>query len=357
MQKRPQFRKKPPADEGGAVAAAPSAPRPAAKKTVALSFDPDEEGPLLKIKKKKKRTHSALPALHDELPPAPASSAGTYSVNFLQQLRASQHTRTVEPETAALVGVDAVGGAGMPSADAIRLAREARERARRIAADEDEGAGYIPLDGADDGASEALVARMAQELRQPEEEQEEQSRGGGSGRLVREEQEGDDHGVDEMGGGDGGTGGGRSKAGRPRVTFGAAIGPSASGAAGVVPSSVWRGTDARHASTVVEVEHEEEERTSRAAARGAEVEAAASLASGSSDTLAAVAARLSAREFVSALDEKMAGQVGAIHTRAHTHARAHAHTHTHTHSHAHTHVYVRMYACMYIHTVLAQHTS
>jgi hypothetical protein len=314
MQKRQQFKKKPPAgDETGANGDNGGGALRSAPQKVALSFDPDEEGPTVKIKKKKKRSQVLLPASQGAISAVPSPLSGTYSVDFLQKLRASQHTRTVDPEADDMGRSHGAGDAdvaGVPSADAVRLAREARERARRIAAgDEDErgagaAAGYIPLTDAEDGASDMLVAKMAEELRPSEADEAERSRGGGSGRLVREEQEeeeeGEEPGLDDMGGARP-----RGRAGRPRVTFGAAIG--AAGAAGVVPSSVWRGTDARHASTVVEVEQEQEERR-----EGSGRVAAESAADGSSDSLAALSAQLSARDFVSALDEKLAGKIGSL---------------------------------------------
>lgn len=315
MQKH--FRKKPPAgDEAGANGDNGCIASRSAPQKMALSFDPDEEGPTVKIKKKKKRSHALPPASNGPLPVAPAPStgtSGTYSVDFLQKLRASQRMRTVEPEASAGdADISHSAGdrdvAGVPSADAVRLAREARERARRIAADDDDergagaAAGYIPLTDAEDGASDMLVARMAEELRPSEAEQAERSRGGGSGRLVREEQE-EELGLDEMGGA-------RGRAGRPRVTFGAALG-AGGGSAGVVPSSVWRGTDARHANTVVEVEMEQDERRRGSALRRG-AGAAESAADGSSDSLAALAAQLSATDFVNALDDKMAGQIGSL---------------------------------------------
>jgi hypothetical protein len=161
----------------------------------------------------------------------------------------------------------------------------------------------MPLIDAEDGASDVLVAKLADELRPCDVDEEERSRGHGSGRLVREEQE-DEPGLDHMGGSSG-------RAGRPRVTFGAAVVSAGGGASGVVPSSVWRGTDARHANTVVEVEVEQEERRQGSALRRG-ASAAESAADGSSDFLAALSAQLSARDFVSAIDDRMAGQIGSL---------------------------------------------
>jgi len=102
MQKH--FRKKPPAgDEAGANGDNGCIASRSAPQKMALSFDPDEEGPTVKIKKKKKRSHALPPASNGPLPVAPAPStgtSGTYSVGFLQKLRASQDMlrRSYDPE-------------------------------------------------------------------------------------------------------------------------------------------------------------------------------------------------------------------------------------------------------------------
>ena len=294
---RPSFRKKGVstaiADEGAAAL------RPAPK--VALSFDPDEEGAPIKIKKKKKRAHPppAAPPPVGDAAPALAPAAGTYSSGFLQQLRDAQRTRTGDPaEPAAAEEAAAGGGGGGASVEEIRAAREARERARRAGDEREGGQSFLPLDDAgEDGGGAWRAARLLEEL-QPEEEE---ARSGGSGGLVREEQF-DEGGVDEMG-----------RPGGGRVTFGEAAG-RLKGRAGAVPSAVWRGTDARHGVTVVEAGDDDEEEEVGAGPVGGRSPASAGGGAPplSSEALAAVAARLAATSFVAATDERLGGQAAAL---------------------------------------------
>ena len=317
MHRRPQLRKKPTGDDETSDTLSRLAPRPPLGKVV-LSFDPDEEGPTVKIKKKKKRSHT-LPAAPPELPPSiTAPTAGTYSADFLQKLRASQCTRTTDAAESSADGSTVHGASdgdshgSVPSRDTIRLAREAREHARRIGADQTEREGsdgssrFMPLDDMEDDRSDAIVAKMAEELRADQHVSDER-RTGRSRRLISEDQE-DEHDVDEMGGSDT-----RRNLARPPRTFGAAVDAARGGSSGAVPSSVWAGTDKLHSNVVVDIEYEARELKPRSSARvHGEVSLDQVPDSRSSDALAALSAKLSAREFIDNLDGRMALRIGSL---------------------------------------------
>jgi len=136
--------------------AKPAKPASAAPK-VSLSFDPDEEGPLVKLKKKKKKSHAVRERGSDAEQPLGLATGCSYSAEYLQALRGQQLRSTPtaaiaaapSPEAdgyeAAARGADEVGpasvGAGVveaaePPDDAtIRAARAQRERLRRSAED------------------------------------------------------------------------------------------------------------------------------------------------------------------------------------------------------------------------------
>eukprot|EP00321_Phaeocystis_globosa_P016723 CAMPEP_0118832330 /NCGR_PEP_ID=MMETSP1162-20130426/37267_1 /TAXON_ID=33656 /ORGANISM="Phaeocystis Sp, Strain CCMP2710" /LENGTH=171 /DNA_ID=CAMNT_0006763891 /DNA_START=1 /DNA_END=513 /DNA_ORIENTATION=- len=152
----------------------------------------DDEGEAFAVKKSKKsRGHKHLKASGAAAPAVDTQvSSGVYTAEYLKQLRAETKFKDA-PSSQAAEGPDDASEGLVPGVDDIRKARSERERARRLA-EEQEGwglagpdgmnalegaAAFIPLDG-----SAASVSNG--------------SGGGGAkygeSRLVREEQEADD---------------------------------------------------------------------------------------------------------------------------------------------------------------------
>ena len=137
-----------PADETAQPVAVPPAKKAKPKQGssgggAALSFDLEDEGEAFQVsKKKKKLARLEIPSRDgdNDAELAGASRTGAYTAEMLAKLRASQQFRAApsgkddgEPLAGDVLPGEAEGAGGdaVPDAEAIRIARARRERARR----------------------------------------------------------------------------------------------------------------------------------------------------------------------------------------------------------------------------------
>jgi len=150
--------------EDGEDTPAPVRPPPKAA-APKLSFNPDEEGAPIKIKKKKRKDRSAPPLPGDEEPQSElgtqitgTAGTGAYTAERLAELRAaSVRSPSKTSHDGAREGSDQWGEETLPGevpdGEAVRAARAQRERLRRMQDGSDgrmlsgpDGVEYIPLD-------------------------------------------------------------------------------------------------------------------------------------------------------------------------------------------------------------------
>jgi hypothetical protein len=297
-------------DDGPTILPAASKAAKAAKKkgqqTLGLSFDMDDEGEAFKVEKKKKKTR---PVVSEEAPDratapeslsAQAGVTSVYTGEWLRKLRSEQAYRAAPDAGDGPIPGDVLpednltDAVGLPDAEAVRVARAQRERARRQAEDGDEG--FISL-GDGDGAHGAYtkLQRGCTESHDAEGEEDDDDEAGG--RMLRDDDFDEDPSVFE------GQDGAQLPFGRPLEGRGhgdfLTRGPQAAG------------VSARGQTEVVQTDEEREAmqggvEVASTPVDGSETHGATGGAAGSEETIAAHAATLTGGGMVTRTQEKLA---------------------------------------------------